>query len=646
MLIKQRFILLHKLTSFLKLGLKNILIWKCSWLSRIGAFFVLALLAFTMSTCSVALGQAPIQQLTEKINNIPISQPSDETSVPEIQNPNFTVSNTIGDIVYAPVKLDGYKLFDVASQLVLNQEQRNSAGESPPIEIRVQHIENALKTILQLGDRQTLEVKVVNLNGRIKVVASDQNVLHDKPIVTVTDLDAQLYGIAEPELAEEAKKIVYQALIRAWSEREPEYLQKQSLSAIKIGIGMLVVSSILMGLQFYLKAQWRRLTERAQSYYQRERSLITRLKILWPKSKPALNELEPDSIVNSDSDQESEYTAQRDELLTTQEQQQSLKLPRNRNFFVRQTLAIGQIFIFLFGIASILQLFPHTRELGLLILGKPFWILAIWLILSLCQKGSEFIIDQSLKHWSEKELVKSSSQRSAKRSSTLAITFKRIVGTMLVILGLYLSLNELNVPIVGVLAGAGLVGFALSFALQDLIKDLINGFRIVWIDSFAVGDVIEIGDVFGLVEDLTLIHTQLRDWEGRLITIPNSEIRIVQNMTKDWSRVDFTVEVGYETNVDLAIAIVQQVAQQMYAEPEWQKLIIEPPELLGIEQLTHSGILIRLWIKTQPLQQWKVGRAFRRRLKRAFDREGIPIGIPQQSLSLKNYNGSEKVVDS
>ena len=81
----------------------------------------------------------------------------------------------------------------------------------------------------------------------------------------------------------------------------------------------------------------------------------------------------------------------------------------------------------------------------------------------------------------------------------------------------------------------------------------------------------------------------------------------------------------------------------MYSEPEWHKLIIEPPELLGIEQLTHSGILIRLWIKTQPLQQWKVGREFRRRLKRAFDREGIPIGMPQQSLAVKNYaNFSEQ----
>ena len=657
MLIKQRFILLHKLTSFLKLGLKNIVIWKCSWLPRFGTFFVLALLAFTMSTCSVALGQAPIQQLKEEINNIPISQPSDETSVPEIENPNFTVSNTIGDIVYAPVKLDGYKLFDVASQLVLNQEQKRNDLELVPIEMRVQRIENALKTILKVGDRETLEVKVLNRYGQTKVIASDQKVLNNKLILRVTDLDAQLYGIAIPELANEATKIVYQALIRAWSEREPEYLQKQLLLAIRIAIGMLIVSGILVGLQIYLKAQWRRLTTQDQNYPQHKGSFISRWIIFRRKIKQALSKLRQKSLTNFDSDQESEYfdsdqeseyAAQRDELLTNQEQHNRRKLLRNRNFFIRRILAIVQIVIWLFAIASILRLFPHTRELGLLLLDKPFRILAIWLILSVCQKGSEFIIDLYLKSWSEeKALVKSSSQRNALRSSTLAITFKRIVGAFLVILGISLSLNELKIPIVGVLAGAGLVGFALSFALQDLIKDLINGFRIIWIDSFAVGDFIAIGDVFGLVEDLTLIHTQLRDWEGRLITIPNSEIRIVQNMTKDWSRVDFTVEVGYETDVDLAIAIIQQVAEEMYSEPEWHKLIIEPPELLGIDRLTHSGITIRLWIKTQPLQQWIVGREFRRRLKRTFDREGIAIGIPQQSLSWKNYSqDNKKVFDS
>ena len=641
---------LSKLKSFIKPALKSISCWKFSRLRRDAIFMLLGLLAFTLSTCSIALGQAPIQQITEKVNNLPISQPSDEIPVPEIQNSNFTVSNTIGDIVYAPVKLDGYKLFDVASKLVLSQDQKKKDREMLPIEMRVQRIENALKTTLKVGDRQTLEVKVVDLYGVKNIIASDQKVLNDKLIGTVTDLDAQLYGVAVPELADEASKIVYQALIRAWSEREPEYLHNQLFLAIRIILGMLVISSILAGIQIFLKAQWRRLTECDQKKFQSAQSLIAQWKTFWQKRTKALRKFRKESIVNQesiasqesivnlDADQESEYTAQREELLTNQEQQNRRKFLRNRNFFLRRILAIVQIVIWLFAIASILRLFPDTRELGLLLLDKPFRILEICLILILFQKGSEFMIDLYLQGWSEqKALVKSSSQRNALRSSTLAITFKRIVGAFLVILGIYLSLNELNIPIVGVLAGAGLVGFALSFALQDLIKDLINGFRIIWIDSFAVGDFIAIGDVFGLVEDLTLIHTQLRDWEGRLITIPNSEIRIVQNMTKNWSRVDFTVEVGYETDVDRAIAIVQKVAQHMYSEPEWHKLIIEPPELLGIEKLTHSGILIRLWIKTQPLQQWKVGREFRRCLKRAFDREGIAIGMPQQSLAVKNY---------
>ena len=112
------------LKSFIKSVLQSIACWKFSRLRREAIFILLGLLTLTLSTCSVALGQAPIQQITEKVNNIPISQPSDEIPVPEIQRSNFGVSNTIGDIVYAPVQLDGYKLFDVASQLVVNQDQK------------------------------------------------------------------------------------------------------------------------------------------------------------------------------------------------------------------------------------------------------------------------------------------------------------------------------------------------------------------------------------------------------------------------------------------------------------------------------------------------------------------------------------------
>ena len=615
----------------------------------VGAYFILGLLVFTLSTswASTAFAQDPIRQLAEQITeNTPAltgNNSSEDTQAPQIQKPSVAVSNTVGDIVYAPVKLDGYKLFDVASQVVLDRDHKNGQ-EVSPIEKRVQRIENVLETIIKIGDRQNLEIKVGTLHGQTSLLASDQKVLNNKLIGTVTDLDAQLYGIAVPELAEEAAKRIERALKRAWYERDPQYLRKQFLIAIKIAAVMLVVSSVLILSQKYLKAQWRRVIESDRNNDWRDRSLISRWTTLWRTNRQPLRRSVTESITNSGLNPEGEYAAERDHLLNSQQQQSQWKQHRNRNFLLRRILAFGQIVILLFGIASILRLFPHTRELGLLLLGKPIIILTIWLIFNLCQKGSELFIEFSLENWAEeKSLIGDVSQRNSLRSSTLVMTFKRTTTAVLVLLGIYLSLDTLNIPISAMLAGAGILGFALSFAFQDLIKDLINGFRILWIDSFAVGDIIAIGDVAGLVEDLTLIYTQLRDLEGRLITIPNSEIRIVQNMTKDWSRVDFTIEIGYETDADRAIEIIQQVAEQMYSDWEWQKLIIEPPELLGIEQLAHSGMLIRLWIKTQPLQQWTVGREFRLRLKRAFDLEGIPIGMPQQSLSLKNHlNGNGK----
>ena len=648
-LIKQT---ISKLASFMPLGLKNIVFGKFPRRHRIWAFLILGLLTFTLSTywTPLALGQAPMEQIAEKLNTLPIAPSSDNVSSPEIQKPPESpaiVSNTIGDIVYAPVKLDGYKLFDVASQVVLHEDQ-SSGQEASPIAKRVESIENALKTIIELGDRPTLEIKVVTLHGQTTLVASDQKVLHNKVIGTVTDLDAQLYGISVPHLAKEAAQRIDRALRRAWYEREPEYLRRQILVAIQIAIAMLVASGILIYMQKYLKAKWRTRQERVQENFRPDRSLISRWTTLRQTTKRRLRRLGTENTTNPDSNQPGEYATHCDQLLSNQQQQSRWQHLRDRNFLLRRILAFGEIAIWLFGIASILRLFPYTRELGGLLMGKPIFILAIWLILILCQKASELFIDFSLTKWAEdKSLTKGISQRNSLRGSTLAITVKRTIASAFLVLGIYLSLQALNIPIGALIAGAGIVGLALSFAFQDLIKDLINGFRIVWIDSFAVGDIIAIGDVSGLVEDLTLLYTQLRDLEGRLITIPNSEIRIVQNMTKDWSRVDFTVEVGYEADADRALEIIQKVAEQMYTEPEWQKLIIEPPELLGIEQLSYSGLLIRLWIKTQPLQQWTVGREFRRRLKRAFDREGIPIGMPQQSLSLKNHangNGQSLIV--
>jgi small conductance mechanosensitive channel len=184
------------------------------------------------------------------------------------------------------------------------------------------------------------------------------------------------------------------------------------------------------------------------------------------------------------------------------------------------------------------------------------------------------------------------------------------------------------------LAGAGIIGVAISFASQSLIKDMINGFFILLEDQYGVGDVIIVGEVSGLVENMNLRITQLRNDEGRLITIPNSAITIVQNLSKEWSRVDLRIDVAYSADIDQALALIEQVAHDMSRDRPWSDLILEPPLLLGVDKLDHAGATVRLWIKTQPLKQWEVAREYRRRLKLAFDKAGIPFGVPQQSLLL------------
>ncbi|MEN9869097.1 MAG: small conductance mechanosensitive channel, partial [Cyanobacteriota bacterium] len=127
---------------------------------------------------------------------------------------------------------------------------------------------------------------------------------------------------------------------------------------------------------------------------------------------------------------------------------------------------------------------------------------------------------------------------------------------------------------------------------------------------------------------MNLRITQLRDSEGKLITIHNSAIIVVENLSKDWSRVDLTIRIAYGTNPDRALEVLQEIAQEMYRDRYWRTQLIELPEVLGIDAVEHSGMLIRVWLKTEPLQQWKVAREFRRRLKLAMKEKGIEIGTP------------------
>jgi small conductance mechanosensitive channel len=263
--------------------------------------------------------------------------------------------------------------------------------------------------------------------------------------------------------------------------------------------------------------------------------------------------------------------------------------------------------------------------------GAPVFLLTIWLGIIITSKIIEVLINWALRSWEEDiHFTKGLSHRHILRMPTLNVVLKGVSNTFLLLTGIVLSLQALQVPIGPVLAGAGLLGFAISFGSQNVIKDMISGALNLITDTYAVGDVVVIGSDSGTVESLNLLVTRIRNVNGALITIPNGSVGVVQNHTKDWSRVDYQIQVSYDADIKKALNVLQEVAQSLYDDPQWQKLILEPPDLKGIENLSSQGITLRIWLKTKPGQQWLVGRELRLRLKEAFGSASIEIGVPKQ----------------
>lgn len=217
-----------------------------------------------------------------------------------------------------------------------------------------------------------------------------------------------------------------------------------------------------------------------------------------------------------------------------------------------------------------------------------------------------------------------------KRAYTLASLLRTVGTTLVLIFGLMMVLREIGLDITPLIAGAGVAGLAIGFGAQSLVRDVIAGFFLLLEDQFHVGDVIQAAGVSGQVEQMTLRMTIVRDLQGTVHFIPNGEIKVVSNLTKEWSRVVVEIGVGYEEDVDRVIAVLTEVGQSLAQDESIGKLVLEPPQALGIEALTDSQVTIRVLAKTLPFKQWEVARELRRRIKSRFDQEGIRAPYPHR----------------
>jgi moderate conductance mechanosensitive channel len=219
-----------------------------------------------------------------------------------------------------------------------------------------------------------------------------------------------------------------------------------------------------------------------------------------------------------------------------------------------------------------------------------------------------------------------------KREDTLIHIFSATTKIAIFSTAGLMVLQEFGMMIGPLLAGAGIVGLAFGFGGQYLIRDIIAGLFIIIENQYRIGDVVNFGAVGGLVENISLRMTTLRDLDGTVHHVPHGEIKTVSNLSKTFARVNLDVGVGYASDLDHVISVVNQVGQSLAEDPNWKDLIIKAPQFLRVDNLADSSIVIKILGDTLPLKQWEVSGELRKRLKIAFDKEGIEIPFPQRVL--------------
>ncbi|MDD3480358.1 MAG: mechanosensitive ion channel family protein [Paludibacteraceae bacterium] len=216
-----------------------------------------------------------------------------------------------------------------------------------------------------------------------------------------------------------------------------------------------------------------------------------------------------------------------------------------------------------------------------------------------------------------------------KREDTLIRIFSGTIKIVIFSIAILMVLSELGLEIGPILAGAGILGLAVGFGGQYLIRDIITGFFMIIENQYRIGDVVNFDGTGGLVEDITLRMTTLRDLDGTVHHIPHGDIKRVANLSKYYARVNLNIRIAYSSNLEHVIAVVNKTGLALAEDPAWKEFIIKPPQFLRVDDFADSAIIIKILGETQPIKQWEVSGEFRKRIKIAFDREGIEIPFPQ-----------------
>ncbi|MCK4454268.1 mechanosensitive ion channel family protein [Candidatus Parcubacteria bacterium] len=245
---------------------------------------------------------------------------------------------------------------------------------------------------------------------------------------------------------------------------------------------------------------------------------------------------------------------------------------------------------------------------------------------------SKIFIEKFVRKLIKPEQVAKDPDAERKREDTLIKIFNSTLTMIIWAIAVLMILPELGIDISGIFLGAGIIGVAVGFGAQYMIRDFLAGLFIMLENQYRVGDVIQIAGIGGKVEDITLRKTVLRDIDGAVHHIPNGEIKVASNKSQEFSRVHLKIGVAYKENIDHVSQVLNQIGRELAEDPKWKSSILKTPEVIGIDEFADSAIIIKVLGETMPLKQWEIGRELRRRIKITFDKEGIEIPFPQVSV--------------
>ncbi len=268
-------------------------------------------------------------------------------------------------------------------------------------------------------------------------------------------------------------------------------------------------------------------------------------------------------------------------------------------------------------------------------------IIAIFVVAVVIDLALHRIIPRALRVAVERQMKGQEEEEIQQRVDTLASVFTASGRGIIVLAALLTLLPLAGISIGPLLAGVGIIGLAVGFGAQSLVKDVISGLFILLDNQYSKGDVAKLAGITGLVEDVGLRRTVLRDLDGIVHYIPNGEIAVSSNFTQEYSRVNLNVGVSYSENLDEVMAIINRVGEEIAADPQWGSSIISPPKALRVDNLGDSSIDVKVVGDVKPMKQWEVTGELRKRLKKAFDDEGIESPFPHRVMVTRGAKATD-----